>query len=55
MNKKDKKEFIEEVASRIRSLDYIKIEDIPEIDLYMDQTILHRLKDMMVTRCLPRP
>ena len=39
MNKKDKKEFIEEVASRIRSLDYIKIEDIPEIDLYMDQVI----------------
>jgi hypothetical protein len=39
MNKQEKKEFIEEVASRIRSLDYIKIDDIPEIDLYMDQVI----------------
>ena len=39
MNKQEKKEFIEEVANRIRSLDYIKIDDIPEIDLYMDQVI----------------
>ena len=39
MNKDDKKEFVEEVASRIRSLDYIKIDDIPGIDLYMDQVI----------------
>ena len=39
MNKDDKKEFIEEVAGRIRSLDYIKIEDIPGIELYMDQVI----------------
>ena len=39
MNKNDKKEFVEEVANRIRSLDYIKIEDIPGIDLYMDQVI----------------
>ena len=39
MNKQEKKEFIEEVANRIRSLDYIKSDDIPEIDLYMDQVI----------------
>ena len=39
MNKNDKKEFVEEVANRIRSLDYIKIEDIPGIELYMDQVI----------------
>ena len=39
MNKNDKKDFIEEVADRIRSLDYIKIEDIPDIELYMDQVI----------------
>ena len=39
MNKDDKKEFIEEVVGRIRSLDYIKIEDIPGIELYMDQVI----------------
>lgn len=39
MNKDDKKEFVEEVASRIRSLDYIKIDDIPGIELYMDQVI----------------
>ena len=37
MNKEEKKEFVEEVAGRIRSLDYIKIEDIPGIELYMDQ------------------
>ena len=54
MNKKDKKEFIEEVASRIRSLDYIKIEDIPEIDLYMDQVIKF-MDDHFASRCLPRP
>ena len=39
MNKEEKKEFVEEVANRIRSLDYIKIEDIPGIELYMDQVI----------------
>ena len=39
MNKEEKKEFVEEVAGRIRSLDYIKIEDIPGIELYMDQVI----------------
>ena len=39
MNKDEKKEFVEEVANRIRSLDYIKIEDIPGIELYMDQVI----------------
>lgn len=39
MNKDDKKEFIEDVAARIRSLDYINIEDIPDIELYMDQVI----------------
>ena len=39
MNKKDKKEFVEEVAGRIRSLDYIKIDEIPDIELYMDQVI----------------
>lgn len=39
MNKQEKKEFIEEVANRIRSLDYIKSDDMPEIDLYMDQVI----------------
>ena len=39
MNKDDKKEFIEDIAARIRSLDYINIEDIPDIELYMDQVI----------------
>lgn len=39
MNKDEKKEFVEEVANRIRSLDYIKIDDIPGIELYMDQVI----------------
>ena len=39
MNKEEKKEFIEEVADRIRSLDYIKIDDLPGIELYMDQVI----------------
>ena len=39
MKKEDKKEFIDGVVSRIRSLDYIKTEDLPGIDLYMDQVI----------------
>ena len=39
MNKEEKKEFIEEVAGRISSLDYIKIDDLPGIELYMDQVI----------------
>ena len=39
MNIDDKKEFIEEVVGRMKSLDYIKIDDLPGIDLYMDQVI----------------
>lgn len=38
MNTKDNNE-LEEILNRIRSLDYIRISDIPEIELYMDQVI----------------
>lgn len=34
----DNKE-LEKIIERIRSLDYIRLEDIPEIELYMDQVI----------------
>lgn len=37
MNTEDKKEFIDGIIKRIRSIDYIKSEDIPDIGLYMDQ------------------
>jgi hypothetical protein len=34
---KDSKEFIESLLNKIRKLDYIDPDDIPNIDLYMDQ------------------
>ena len=37
MTKEEKKEFRDDILNRFLSLDYIKPEDIPDIDLYMDQ------------------
>lgn len=37
MTEEEKKEFREEILARISSMDYIKPQDIPDIDLYMDQ------------------
>lgn len=38
----DVKEFLSELLKQLKSIDYIKPEDIPNIDLYMDQvTTLH--------------
>ncbi len=34
---KDNKEFLEGILSKLRKLDYIDPDDIPNIDLYMDQ------------------
>ena len=33
----DVKEFLSELLKQLKSIDYIKPEDIPNIDLYMDQ------------------
>ena len=32
----DVKEFLSELLKQLKSIDYIKPEDIPNIDLYMD-------------------
>lgn len=33
----DVKEFLSELLKQLKSIDYIKPEDIPNIDLYMDR------------------
>lgn len=33
----DVKDFLSELLKQLKSIDYIKPEDIPNIDLYMDQ------------------
>ena len=35
--KKDNEESIMDIISKLRDIDYINPEDIPNIDLYMDQ------------------
>ena len=37
MTSEEKKEYIERIIGRLKSIDYIKPSDIPNIDLYMDQ------------------
>ncbi len=56
----DVKEFLSELLKQLKSIDYIKPEDIPNIDLYMDQVTtfmddssLHQ-SAMKMTKSLPR-
>ena len=56
----DVKEFLSELLKQLKSIDYIKPEDIPNIDLYMDQSqpswtssSLHQ-SAMKATKSLPR-
>ena len=37
MTSEEKKEYLERIIGRLKSIDYIKPSDIPNIDLYMDQ------------------
>lgn len=37
MTNEEKKEYIDRIIGRLRTIDYIKPTDIPDIDLYMDQ------------------
>ena len=46
----DVKEFLSELLKQLKSIDYIKPEDIPNIDLYMDQVT----SAMKATKSLPR-